>query len=763
MPKLSPAEVERRALGLLERLDDLEDDPETRARVLAEQPPEVRSRLADLQRSAVEAADAFPTGDAWAGSRFDPPERVGPFRLVRLLGQGGMGAVWLAERDDGLFEQRVAVKFIHAHLHAAAGDRFAAERRILARLEHPGIARIIDGGVTANALPYLVMEYVEGRPIDVAAQDLGPRARAALFGQAVEAAQYAHGRLVAHADLKPGNILVDRAGRVRLLDFGVARLIGDDDVDVEVPMTRAYASPRRQAGEPPTIADDVYALGVVLDGLVAEAGDADLAAIAAKARAESEAARYGSAAEVLADLDRWRDRLPVKARPQTVAYRAARFLSRHRLGVGLTAAAMLLLAVAAVTAWVNYLEAERARAEADARFADVRGTARYLLFELSDELERLPGALPLRTRVAEVSQGYLDRLTSTRGAPAAVRLESAEGLLRLAERQGAPGGANLGQPRATRANYRRALATLSTLSGADADRLRARAHIGLARLEATNFNDFPNAEAELRRAEPLVAPAGAPAAAQRGRFLAVYSELRQWQGRYPEAIALADRALAAAGPASEREGVLLRADLANMSGDATFYSGDHPGAVPYYRRQVDWLARGVRLWPDDISLRRRLSRAHWALASTLLDLGRPAQALAEIDKASLIARDLVAAEPTDADALRMVRINDNVRAQSLAALGRTDEALAILRAGADARRRLWQAEPDDASRGRDYAIATAMIADVEADAGRSADACARYDEVTRIFGDLRRGGRFAGLDDDNAMKLVRDRQAEHCR
>ncbi|PZQ53465.1 MAG: hypothetical protein DI570_24080, partial [Phenylobacterium zucineum] len=679
---LSSAEVERQALGLLERLDDLEDDPETRARLLAEQPPEVRSRLADLQRSAADAADAFPTGDAWAGPGFDPPERVGPFRLVRLLGQGGMGAVWLGERDDGLFEQRVAVKFIHAHLHAAAGDRFAAERRILARLEHPGIARIIDGGVTANALPYLVMEYVEGRPIDVAAEGLGARARAALFGQAVEAVQYAHGRLVAHADLKPGNILVDAAGRVRLLDFGVARLMSDEDIDAELPMTRAFASPRRQAGEPPTIADDVYALGVVLEGLIEGAGDADLAAIAAKARAEDEAARYGSAAEVLADLDRWRDRLPVKARPQTLAYRTSRFLSRHRLGVGLTAAAMLLLAGAAVTAWMNYLEAERARAEADARFADVRGTARYLLFELSDELERLPGALPLRTRVAEVSQGYLDRLTSSRDAPAAVRRESAEGLLRLAERQGAPGGANLGQPRATRANYRRALATLSTLTGPEADRLRARAHIGLARLEATNFNDFSSAEAELRRAEPLVVPPGAPATASKGRFLAAYSELRQWQGRYPEALTLADQALEAAGPETEREGVLLRADLANLSGDATFYSGDHPGSVPYYRRQVAWLAQGVRRWPADTELRRRLSRAHWALASTLLDLRRPAESLTEIEKATRIAREIAAAEPTDADALRMARIIDNVRAQSLAALGRVDEALAILKTGA---------------------------------------------------------------------------------
>lgn len=761
MPALKPAEVERRALALFERLSDAVEDPALRIRLMEDEPTAVRARAADLARSAEAAAAALPTGEAWLSDVLDPPERVGNYRIVSLIGQGGMGAVWLAERDDGLFEHRVAVKFIHGRLHARAAERFTAERRILARLEHPGIARLIDGGVTDAGQSYLVMEYVEGLPIDVAAAALAPAERVALFVQAAEAAQFAHGRLVAHADLKPSNIVVDAAGRVRLLDFGVARLIGEDEPGAERPMTRAYASPRRQAGEPPTTADDVFALGVILDGLIADVRDLDLQAIGAKARAPDEAARYGSAAELIADLHRWAAREPVTARAQTVRYRLGRFVSRHRAGVAFAAAAFLLLAGAALSATLSYLAADRARAEATARFEDVRATARYLLFELSDELERVPGALPLRARVAAVSQTYLDRLSASPHAPPQVRLESVAGLLQLAERQGSPGRPNLGQPEAARANYRRALAALEDLAGPDADRLRAQGLIGLARLEANSFNDFEAADRALAAAQPLVAGA-APAAGQRPFHLNALSEVRQWQGRYAEARKLAALGDAAAAALPARARLMAQADAANLLGDAIYYGGDHAGAVAHYRRQVELLSEGVRRWPGDPTLERRLARAYWALASALLDLGKTAEALAQVDAATALAERIARAEPRDADAQRMRRIIGNVRAQGLAASGRTEEALAILQESAAERLARWRAEPGDASRGRDYAIALAMIADVEADAGRTQAACRRYAQVQGLFADLRRLGRLADLDAENSLKLLGERRARHC-
>ena len=166
-PKSS--DVDRRALALLERLTDRPSDPAYRARLLARQSSEVIARLEGWELSASRAARAMPTELPGAAGPSDlpPPEQVGPFRLTDPLGQGGMGQVWKAERNDGLFDQVVAVKLLHSHLVRLAGGRFAEERRLLAKLEHPGIARLIDGGVLETGAPYLVMEYVDGRPIEI--------------------------------------------------------------------------------------------------------------------------------------------------------------------------------------------------------------------------------------------------------------------------------------------------------------------------------------------------------------------------------------------------------------------------------------------------------------------------------------------------------------------------------------------------------------------------------------------------------------------
>ena len=164
MTALTDAEVERRALALLERLSD---DPKLRRRLLARQPAQVRDRLAMLDRSVLAARHLMPT-EVGGGLPVDPPERIGSFRLTTPIGVGGMGSVWLAERDDGLYEQRVAVKFIHAELGLRGAARFAAERRLQAKLDAPSIARVIDGGVTAEGLAYVVMEYVDGESIEAA-------------------------------------------------------------------------------------------------------------------------------------------------------------------------------------------------------------------------------------------------------------------------------------------------------------------------------------------------------------------------------------------------------------------------------------------------------------------------------------------------------------------------------------------------------------------------------------------------------------------
>ncbi len=214
----------------------------------------------------------------------DPPsrrdERIGPYRLVEEIGRGGMGSVYLAARADGAFDQRVAVKLLHTG--TGAGEllrRFENERRILARLEHPHIARLLDGGAAEDGTPYLVMEYVDGRPIDdhCRRQGLSVGERLELVRTVCDAVHHAHQNLVVHRDLKPSNILVDREGRVKLLDFGIAKVLAPDPTDVGADATRTrgaaltprYASPEQIRGEPVTTASDIYALGVILYELLA--------------------------------------------------------------------------------------------------------------------------------------------------------------------------------------------------------------------------------------------------------------------------------------------------------------------------------------------------------------------------------------------------------------------------------------------------------------------------------------------------------------
>ncbi|MEM1057564.1 MAG: serine/threonine-protein kinase [Bacteroidota bacterium] len=309
--------------------------------------------------------------------------RVGPYQLLRLLGRGGMGEVYLAERADGLFERTVALKRVRADLAPSVAARFSAERQILADLVHPGIARLYGAGTDDDNRPWLAMEPVDGVPITTYAQarDLPRRKRVALMLQVCAAVQHAHQRLVVHRDLKPSNVLVEDGGAenlghasgslpsVKLLDFGIAQILGDDGNNL---LTRAHASPEQLRGEPATTASDVYGLGGLLvetltgerapgPGQAPGLGD-DLGAIARKALADVPADRYVSAEALADDLRRWLDDRPVSAHPHTLGYRARRFLARNRVPATIAGVALLLLTLASSLATVRVME-ERDRAQ----------------------------------------------------------------------------------------------------------------------------------------------------------------------------------------------------------------------------------------------------------------------------------------------------------------------------------------------------------------------------------------------------------------
>jgi serine/threonine protein kinase/tetratricopeptide (TPR) repeat protein len=403
--------------------------------------PEVRREVESLLASETEIGDFIET----PVFRIRPEEeaslsagrRIGVYRVVREIGRGGMGSVYLAERADEEFERRVAIKVIRRGMDTEEiVRRFRSERQILAHLDHENIAKLLDGGTTEDGRPYFVMEHVEGRPIDQEcdARKLPVRRRLELFRQVCSAVHFAHQNLVVHRDLKPGNILVTAAGVPKLLDFGIAKLLDADQpaaltrIDLR-PMTPEYASPEQVRGEPITTASDVYSLGVLLynlltghppyrqstrdplslvqaiceenpvrpssvigrveevkktDGSTATltpesvselrngepralrsqlAGDLDN--IVLKAMSKEPQRRYASADQLSDDIGRHLEGLPVVARKDTLGYRTAKFVGRHKVGVSLAAAVLLLIVGFSVTVTFLWRRAEREKTRAE--------------------------------------------------------------------------------------------------------------------------------------------------------------------------------------------------------------------------------------------------------------------------------------------------------------------------------------------------------------------------------------------------------------
>lgn len=403
-----------------------------------------------LAKVLVEPAEAAAQDGDWTG------RQLGPWRIGRLIGEGGSASVFLGEREDAGFAQQAAIKVLrHGMLDPLEQQRFARERRILAGLDHPGIARLIDGGITPAGVPWFAMEYVDGEPLTACCDRsrLNVDARLHLFLDVCAAVAHAHRALVVHRDIKPGNILVDRDGRVRLLDFGIARLLGDGDDDeadsatVTVAgqrrLTPAYAAPEQWQGRPVTTAADVYALGVLLHELLAGvrpagpgeattrpasqrlAAAADAAAIAerrslalaslrrrlagdldriiAMALREEPARRYASVEAMAEDVRNHLARRPVRARPDSPAYRARRFLRRNRVAVvaGLLVLASVVVGVAATLRQAAQARLAAAHAQEQAQRA---GAVKEFLVGL------FSGAAPDQARGQQVTAlALLDR------------------------------------------------------------------------------------------------------------------------------------------------------------------------------------------------------------------------------------------------------------------------------------------------------------------------------------------------------------------
>jgi non-specific serine/threonine protein kinase/serine/threonine-protein kinase len=470
-------------------LPPAEREPMLRRR--CERDPELLSEvLTLLERHRTDSFLETPAAEVAAAAEEAPEAaglRIGSYRVEREIGRGGMGAVYLAVRDDDEYRKEVAVKLVKRGMDADhVVRRFRNERQILAQLDHPGIAKLLDGGTTEDGRPYLVMELVHGEPITRYSESrgLGLGSRLELFRRVCGAVQYAHQNLVVHRDLKPSNILVTGEGHPKLLDFGIAKILdptsGGDEATVTAMrmLTPEYGSPEQVRGRPITTASDVYSLGVLLYELLAgrrpyrlathapeEVARAvceqepdrpstatgnrrlvgDLDTIVMKALQKEPGRRYGSVEQLSEDVRRYLVGLPVLARPDTVGYRAAKFVWRHRTGVAAAALATVsLLGGLGATLWqARVAEAERQRAEAERaraqkRFEDVRRLAGSFLFEFHDAIYGLEGALPAKQLVVKRGLEYLESLAAEAGSDPTLRIELARAYFKLAGVQGSP-------------------------------------------------------------------------------------------------------------------------------------------------------------------------------------------------------------------------------------------------------------------------------------------------------------------------------------
>jgi len=445
----------------------------------------------------------LPGSALWTDAPEKPPAQIGAYTILHVIGRGGMGVVYLADRADGEYRKRVAIKLITGRHQPHLEQRFRRERQILAQLEHPNIARLLDGGATESGQPYFVMEYVEGPLLAAWCDDhhLDIDARLKLFLSVSDAVSYAHQKLIVHRDLKPGNILVTPSGDPKLLDFGLARML-DSDTELTqagpTPMTVAYASPEQIRGERQTVSSDVYSLGVILYELLTahrpyqaenssfaeivritceqeptppsqflRSLSGDLETILLKALSKDQRLRYTSVDEFAADLRRYLDGQPIHARPATFVYRTGKFLSRHRIAAPAAALAIVLILSFAGLSWFEARRAQR-------RFNDVEKLAHSVMFEFHDAIEKLPGSTAARELLVSRALEYLENLSHEAAGDPRLAREIALGYSRIGHVQGNLGTANLGKIPAALQSYRKAeemLARLLALSPSD-DSLR---------------------------------------------------------------------------------------------------------------------------------------------------------------------------------------------------------------------------------------------------------------------------------------------------
>jgi len=673
-------------------------------------------------------------------------ELIGPYRVVRELGRGGMGAVYLAERADEQYKKQVAIKVIKRGMDTDSVLRhFRNERQILASFDHPNIARLFDGGTTEDGLPYFVMEYIEGIPIDkyCDAQGLSLSERLKLFREVCAAVIYAHRHTVIHRDVKPSNILVTNDGMPKLLDFGIAKILqlGDGAEPLMTvagmrPMTPEYASPEQVRGEPVTTASDVYSLGVVLYELLTGTSPyrftshapreveraitqqeptrpstatalhrnqyseisnqkllrGDLDNILLMALRKERERRYQSVEQFSEDIRRHLESRPVLARKDTTAYRAAKFIRRNKAAtIAATLVFLSLVAGLVATTW----EANRAKR----RFNDVRQLAHSVLFDYYDAIKDLPGATRARERLVKDALSYLDSLAGEAAGDPPLQRELAAAYERVGDVRGEAYAASLGDRAGALDSYEKALQIRQALVAATPRDVQSRREL------ARSYDKIGSQLLETNEAAKGIELVR--------KSLMIYSALS----------------------AEQPQDLTARRDLAKSYGSLAFAletRGDMTPVLENYRKAITIFEELLALNPQDRVTRRSLSVAYENAGRAIFLSNDVVAALQINQKALELRKGLLAEDPTNADFHRIVGISYQNDGDYRAGSKDTAGALESFRKKLTLDEEAAAADPANAQASDDLAYSNARIGDLLQELGEYREAlpyCRRALEI----------------------------------
>jgi len=719
-------------------------------------------------------------------------ERIGAYRIVGVLGTGGMGDVFKAMRDDEQYHSEVAIKLMRADVRSSLTEqRFRIERQILAGLDHRNIARLLDGGTTDAGMPYVVMELVVGQPIDAwcDARQLSVRDRVQLFLQVCAAVSYAHQHLVVHRDLKPTNILVTADGSVKLLDFGIAKLL-EAEANTAVAeanatattlraMTLDYASPEQVSGAHVTTVSDVYSLGVVLYRLltgkspyavrsndaarmaeilsdtaptrpsqVERKVDADLDNILLMALRKEPQRRYASVEQLAADLRNYLRGMPVSARGNSLRYRAGKFVRRRRVEL----AAGVLVGFALLGALLFSMHegriAEHERHVAQQHFDSVRNLANTMLFQLHDEMAKDAGSLKSREMLVKTSLQYLDELYQQGGSDSQLQEELANAYIKVASIQGSDTEANRGNFAGALDSYARAIALLAPRVAADRANHRAGWALAHAYVEQAALlmvvrgpkfaRDSANQGVALTEEFAPTIPDEAERLARSVNAYVAQARILGFMGLSLEAVESLDKLISVseaywrAHPDDERGFQALGTAYNNAAilDDPRLVGTDalDERAFALLRKRMWADEMLLKLKPNDLEYQGRLAGTRYNVGLHLSYRRKFAEALAWYEQALSVGAKAAALDP------------DNVRAQYAVALYQTRLAHALFKTGSIERARTLFLDSDRILAEvfkRDNSLRTQYALGVNA---------VRFGELYAHLAEISRAGRVAQLE-----------------